>query len=109
MRLLSIPSFRRYEFLDLSCSKRCGPGKEERLSLYGDEDVGALLVVWTGCFPHGDSLQRLNRNTRRSIPATSSLASIGIEIGKEVFHIVGFSSDGKMPFVARSRLHRAKS
>ena len=34
--------------------------------------------------------------------ATPRLASIGIDIGKEVFHIVGFSSGGKMPFVARS-------
>jgi hypothetical protein len=29
---------------------------------------------------------------------TSHLASIGIDIGKEVFHIVGFSTDGKIAF-----------
>src|SRR5246127_3412482 len=29
---------------------------------------------------------------------TPSLASIGIDIGKEVFHIVGFSTDGKIAF-----------
>src|SRR5215468_6472014 len=29
---------------------------------------------------------------------TSALASIGIDIGKEVFHIVGFSTDGKIAF-----------
>ena len=29
---------------------------------------------------------------------TSPLASIGIDIGKEVFHIVGFSTDGKIAF-----------
>ena len=27
-----------------------------------------------------------------------SLASIGIDIGKEVFHIVGFGTDGKIAF-----------
>jgi hypothetical protein len=26
------------------------------------------------------------------------LSSIGIDIGKEVFHVVGFSTDGKIPF-----------
>ena len=29
---------------------------------------------------------------------TSPLASIGIDIGKEVFHIVGFGIDGKIAF-----------
>jgi len=29
---------------------------------------------------------------------TQPLASIGIDIGKEVFHIVGFSTDGKIAF-----------
>jgi hypothetical protein len=29
---------------------------------------------------------------------TSHLASIGIDIGKEVFHIVGFSTNGKIAF-----------
>jgi len=29
---------------------------------------------------------------------TPFLASIGIDIGKEVFHIVGFSTDGKIAF-----------
>ena len=29
---------------------------------------------------------------------TSPLASIGIDIGKEVFHIVGFGTDGKIAF-----------
>ena len=29
---------------------------------------------------------------------TLYLASIGIDIGKEVFHIVGFSSDGRIAF-----------
>jgi hypothetical protein len=29
---------------------------------------------------------------------TPLLASIGIDVGKEVFHIVGFSTDGKIAF-----------
>jgi len=29
---------------------------------------------------------------------TPALASIGIDIGKEVFHIVGFSTDGRIAF-----------
>src|SRR5476651_1107296 len=35
---------------------------------------------------------------------TSPLASIGIDIGKEVFHIVGFSADGKI--VLRRKIKR---
>ena len=30
------------------------------------------------------------------------LASIGVDIGKEVFHLVGFGTDGKIAFAARS-------
>ena len=30
--------------------------------------------------------------------ATPPLASIGIDIGKEVFHLVGFDTDGKIAF-----------
>ena len=29
---------------------------------------------------------------------TRPLASIGIDIGKEVFHVVGFGTDGKIAF-----------
>jgi hypothetical protein len=41
---------------------------------------------------------------------TSALASIGIDIGKEVFHIVGFGTNGKigipaMPTLARTAPH----
>src|ERR1700722_19201156 len=56
---------------------------------------------WTGCFPRGDSLQRLHRSNPEKQPVdtiTSPLASIGIDIGKEVFHIVGFGCDGKIAF-----------
>ena len=61
---------------------------------------------WTGCFPRGDSLQRLPRSTRRSSPWNhhTPLASIGIDIGKEVFHIVGFGTDGKI--VLRRKIKR---
>jgi len=39
---------------------------------------------------------------------TPPLASIGIDIGKEVFHIVGFSTDGKIVLRrnARATKHR---
>ena len=59
---------------------------------------------WTGCFPRGDSLQRLHRSTGEAATTTPPLASIGIDIGKEVFHIVGFSSDGKI--VLRRKIKR---
>ena len=29
---------------------------------------------------------------------TSPLASLGVDIGKEVFHLVGFGTDGKIAF-----------
>lgn len=31
-------------------------------------------------------------------PATPALASIGIDIGKDVFHLVGFDTNGKIAF-----------
>src|ERR1700745_1336480 len=54
---------------------------------------------WTGCFPREDSLQGLSTASGEEpmIP-TAPLASIGIDIGKEVFHIVGFGTDGKIAF-----------
>ena len=39
---------------------------------------------------------------------TPPLASIGIDIGKEVFHIVGFSSDGKI-VLRRKIKHRGNA
>jgi hypothetical protein len=57
-------------------------------------------MEWTGpAVACGDSLQRLRRSTRKScpwIPPLHPLASIGIDIGKEVFHIVGFNTDGNI-------------
>ena len=34
---------------------------------------------------------------------TSPLASIGIDIGKEVFHIVGFDTDGEIAFPSQDQ------
>ena len=34
--------------------------------------------------------------------STASLAVIGVDIGKEVFHIVGLAVDGRSPSVKRS-------
>src|SRR3954451_20902657 len=56
---------------------------------------------WTGCFPRGDSLQGLHPQHPAKHPMDTSiapLASIGIDIGKEVFHVVGLSTDGRIAF-----------
>ena len=55
---------------------------------------------WTGCFPREDSLQGLPHSTRKPMDTTTTrpLSSIGIDIGKEVFHVVGFGTDGKIAF-----------
>lgn len=53
---------------------------------------------WTGCFPRGDNLRRLPRSIRRSSPwstATAPAASIGVDIGKDVFHV---GKNGKIAF-----------
>src|SRR3954451_9428599 len=59
------------------------------------------LWGWTGCFPRGDSLQGLHPQHPEKHPMDTSiapLASIGIDIGKEVFHVVGLSTDGRIAF-----------
>jgi transposase len=38
---------------------------------------------------------------------TLPLASIGIDIGKEVFHVVGFGTDGKIAFRRKIKRHNA--
>ena len=54
---------------------------------------------WTGCFPREDSLEGLTRREKHPMDTnTPALASIGIDIGKEVFHIVGFGTNGKIAF-----------
>ena len=59
--------------------------------------------------PTGDSLQGLSppqsgeaAHENDSGQPAQTFASIGIDIGKEVFHIVGFERDGKIAFRARS-------
>jgi transposase len=55
---------------------------------------------WTGCFLRGDSLQDTPQHPEKQPMDTTSapLASIGIDIGKDVFHLVGFGTDGKIAF-----------
>jgi hypothetical protein len=54
---------------------------------------------WTGCFPREDSLQGLPQHPEKEpMTTTAPLASIGIDIGKEVFHVVGFGTDGNETF-----------
>jgi hypothetical protein len=58
---------------------------------------------WTGCFHRGGNLQGLTPQHPEKHPMDtttkkSPLASIGIDIGKEVFHVVGFSTDGRIAF-----------
>ena len=36
-------------------------------------------------------------------PSTASLTVIGVDIGKEVFHLVGFGTDGKIAFRKKIR------
>ena len=55
---------------------------------------------WTGCFPRGVVCLDCSAQPEKQLMdiATPPLASIGIDIGKEVFHIVGFGIDGKIAF-----------
>jgi hypothetical protein len=47
--------------------------------------------------PPRGSLQRLSTASGEAThDPTAPLASIGIDIGKEVFHVVGFGTDGKI-------------
>src|SRR5579864_121323 len=58
------------------------------------------LMGWTGCFPLEDSLEGLTAAPEKQPMDTNTpaLASIGIDIGKEVFHIVGLVTNGKIAF-----------
>ena len=42
--------------------------------------------------------------TSKRDPPTPTFASIGIDIGKDVFHIVGFDTSGKVPSVRSQAL-----
>jgi transposase len=64
---------------------------------------------WTGCFPYQASLAGLAAVNRRSSmkpkaeTRTAPVAVIGVDIGKDVFHLVGFGADGKIAFRKRIR------
>src|SRR5215470_9884668 len=64
---------------------------------------------WTGCFPSWASFQRLAALSRRSgmkprmESNTSPPAVVGVDIGKDVFHLVGFGAGGKIAFRRRIR------
>ena len=63
------------------------------------------LMGWTGCFPGGlvckdccpEEKEKQSMDTKAENTSTA-LVTIGIDIGKEVFHIVGFGADGKIAF-----------
>jgi transposase len=69
---------------------------------------------WTGCFPGGlvcKSAKTVAREEKEKQPmetraenAAPSPTTIGIDIGKEVFHVVGFDADGKI--VLRRKIKR---
>ena len=58
--------------------------------------VERRLMGWTGCFPRGAALDCTVSTGEVAHIAVPPLASIGIDIGKEVFHLVGFGTDGKI-------------
>jgi transposase len=63
---------------------------------------------WTGCFPQplafkgkrsaGEAAMKAKTTAERA-----TLAVIGVDIGKEVFHLVGFDTDGKIAFRKKIR------
>ena len=63
---------------------------------------------WTGCFPGGvvckdlpakkQEKQSMEAKTQSAAPV---LTAIGVDIGKDVFHIVGFSSDAKIALLRK--------
>src|SRR5215204_5610351 len=67
------------------------------------------LMGWTGCFPQplaftgerpltGEAAMKA-----RTTAETARLAVIGVDIGKEVFHLVAFDTDGKIAFRKKIR------
>jgi hypothetical protein len=60
---------------------------------------------WTGYFPRGAVLTAPHQPEKQPMDTTvAPLASIGVDIGKEVFHLAGFGADGKIAF--RSKIKR---
>lgn len=50
------------------------------------------------------AVNRRSRTKPKMGSSTASMAVIGVDIGKEVFHLVGFDVDGKIAF--RSKIRR---
>src|SRR5215211_6204706 len=48
--------------------------------------------------PRGWSAKTTLQHPEKQPMTTTPFASIGIDIGKEVFHVVGFGTDGKIAF-----------
>jgi hypothetical protein len=47
---------------------------------------------WTGLFPAGQSAKSVTRDEQGLMDTTPALASIGIDIGKDIFHLVDFDT-----------------
>src|SRR5215212_9043609 len=71
--------------------------------------LGIPIMGWTGCFPQplaftgerpltGEAAMKA-----RTTAETARLAVIGVDIGKEVFHLVAFDTDGKIAFRKKIR------
>jgi len=63
---------------------------------------------WTGCFPqplafNGKRVAGEAAMKVKTTAGTATLAVIGVDIGKEVFHLVGFDTDGKIAFRKKIR------
>jgi transposase len=64
---------------------------------------------WTGCFPQPLAFKGKRRSAGeaamkvKTTAETARLAVIGVDIGKEVFHLVAFDTDGKIAFRKKIR------
>src|SRR5215204_7829938 len=64
---------------------------------------------WTGCFPQPLAFKGKRRSAgeaamkAKTTAERATLAVIGVDIGKEVFHLVGFDTDGKIAFRKKIR------
>lgn len=60
------------------------------------------LMGWTGCTPSsvscGATISRSNPMTQTHQRPAQDIAVIGVDIGKDVFHLVGFDSQSKIAF-----------
>ena len=70
--------------------------------MFADDLERRPLMGWTCCFPRLVNLRGLREaegeavmNTRKA-EDFSGLSVIGIDIGKDVFHLVGFDAEGNL-------------